>query len=181
MPHHVPFLRVAVAAMALAASPAMMTAQSTELSADVRTVDGMIAALYDVISGPAGQARNWDRFRGLFAPEARLIPTGPRADGTHGYRAMSAEQYVTTAGASLERDGFFESELGRMSETFGNIVHVFSAYDSKRTLQDKAPFARGINSIQLLNDGKRYWILNVVWDSERPDNPIPSKYLNRKP
>lgn len=171
--------RKAMAGVLCALAPLSVAAQ--DMSEEVKSVDGIIAALYDVISGPAGQARNWDRWRGLFAPDAQLLPTGHRPDGTHGYRKMTAEQYATTVGPVLERDGFFESELGRATETFGNIVHVFSTYDSKRTLKDEKPFARGINSIQLMNDGKRYWILSVMWDSERADNPIPAKYLTRKP
>lgn len=147
-------------------------------SADVKSLDSIIAALYDVISGPAGQARNWDRFRSLFAPGARLIPTRGRAGEAATAAVMTPDEYAAASGPGLERNGFFEREIGRTTEQFGRIAHVFSAYDSKRTRMDPQPFARGINSIQLLNDGRRWWIVSVYWDSERPDNPIPAKYLN---
>ena len=90
---------------------------------------------------------------------------------------LTPDEYVTRAGVSLERDGFFEREIGRSVDTFGRITQVFSAYDSKRTLADAKPFARGINSIQLLNDGTRWWVVSIYRESERPDNPIPARYL----
>ena len=166
--------------LALALSPMLSFDQAVraQSAADVESLDGIIAALYDVISGPAGEVRDWDRFKGLFVEGARLIPTGRGPNGV-GHRIWSPQEYVETAGASLERDGFFESEIGRTTERFGNIIHVFSAYDSKRTLQDPEPFARGINSIQVLDAGDRLWIVSIFWDSERPDNPIPEHYLNR--
>ena len=146
---------------------------------DVSSVDGIIAALYDVISGPAGQVRNWDRMRTLFIPEARLIPTGRRPDGTGARRVLSVEDYVKSSGPSLEKNGFFEIEIGRKMEQFGGVVHVFSTYESKRALSDEKPFMRGINSIQLWNDGKRWWIVNIFWQSETAEFPIPEKYLGK--
>ena len=167
-----------VSAQAPAVQPTPL-ATPTAAPADVASVDAIIGALYDVISGPAGQTRNWDRMRSLFAPGARLIPTGKAQDGTIRHRVLTVEDYITQIGPSLERGGFFEREIGRRTETFGNVTHAFSAYDSKRTLQDPQPFARGINSIQLLNDGKRWWVVTVFWDGERPDNQIPAKYLEK--
>lgn len=149
--------------------------------ADVESVDAIIAALYDVISGPAGQKRDWDRMRSLFIPGARLIPIGRTQAGNFAARVLTVEDYITRAGPSLERDGFFEREIGRVTERYGNLVHAFSAYDSKRTLADSQPFMRGINSIQLMHDGTRWWVVTVHWESERSDNPIPEKYLNKPP
>jgi len=146
--------------------------------ADVASVDAIVAAVYDVISGPAGEARDWDRWRTLFLPEARLISTGVNGQGESGYRVMTPEDYVAMAGASLEQNGFFESEIGRTQEQFGPVVHLFSSYDSRRSASDPEPFARGINSFQLLNDGNRWWVVTVYWTSERPDLPIPEKYLS---
>ena len=145
---------------------------------DVASIDAIIAALYDVISGPAGQARDWDRFRSLFLPGARLIATGKNPQtGAVRHVAMDPQGYVERAGPGLERDGFFEREIGRREDRFGNIAHVFSAYESLHTPSDPQPFARGINSIQLYNDGARWWIVTVLWDSEREDNRIPERYI----
>ncbi len=146
---------------------------------DVASVDGILAALYDVISGPAGKRRDWDRFRGLFAPGARLIPTGRRPDGTSFMRVLTPDEYATNVGARLETDGFFEKEIGRTTETWGGLVHAMSAYESFRAAGETVPFARGINSIQLVNDGKRWWVVTILWEGERPDNPIPARYLRR--
>lgn len=145
--------------------------------ADVESIDAIITALYDVISGPAGEKRDWDRFRSLFAPGARLIPTGRASDGTPRQRVMTPDEYATTAGASLERDGFFEIEIGRRMERYGRIVHLMSAYDSKRTLADPAPFMRGVNSIQLWSNGSRWFVVSILWEQETPENPIPASYF----
>jgi hypothetical protein len=148
--------------------------------ADVASVDAILKTLYDVISGPAGARRDWNRFRSIMAPNARLMPTRVMPNGSATVSVWSADDYVNAAGAGLERSGFFEREIHRTTESYGNILHVFSTYESRRTadLAEK-PFARGINSIQLLKDGARWWVVSIFWDAERPDNPIPAKYLPR--
>jgi hypothetical protein len=143
--------------------------------ADVATMDSILAALYDVISGPAG-TRNWDRFRSLFIPGARLIPTTPRPTGEVGSRVLTVEEYVQRAGAFFEKEGFFEREAARRVETFGNIAHVFSTYESRHAKEDAKPFQRGINSIQLMNDGKRWWVVTIFWQGEDEKHPLPEKY-----
>jgi hypothetical protein len=145
-------------------------------AADTASPEAIVAALYDVISGPAGQARDWDRFRGLFAPGARLVPAAPRKDGAAPV-ALSPDDYAARANDAFLKAGFFEREVSRKADGFGTILHVFSTYESKRAAADEKPFARGINSIQLMQHGGRWWIVTVMWDQERPDNPIPAKYL----
>ncbi|HEU4994961.1 MAG TPA: hypothetical protein VFT29_09075 [Gemmatimonadaceae bacterium] len=167
-----------VSPVAIAAQMPMQPA-GTVRESDVKSIDAVLTALYDVISGPGGQKRDWDRFRGLFAPGARLIPTGRRPDGSQGMRTLTPDEYATTIGPRLEQGGFFEKEIGQRVEQFGGIAQVFSAYESKRSAADSVPFARGINSIQLFNDGKRWWVVTVFWDSERPDNPIPARYIGK--
>ncbi len=147
---------------------------------DVESVEAIIGALYNVISGPAGEARNWDRMRTLFIPEAKMMATGKRPDGSMARRVMTVEDYIKTSGPFLEKNGFFEREIGRTEDRFGSVVHVFSTYDSKKTLQDEKPFMRGINSIQLWYDGTRWWIVSVFWQAESPDVPIPEKYLKKQ-
>jgi len=144
--------------------------------ADVESMDAIIAALYDVISGPAGEKRDWDRFRSLHIPQARLIPTGKAPDGEIGHRVMSVEDYATQSGPFLEERGFFETETARTTEEFGQIAQAFSTYESRWNAEDEEPFARGINSIQLLDDGERWWIVNIFWAAEREDLPIPERY-----
>jgi len=147
---------------------------------DVSSPEAIIAAVYDVISGPTGQKRNWDRMRTLFVPDARMIPTGKRPTGESTRRVLTVEEYITNSGPFLEKDGFFEKEIGKKIEQFGNIVHVFSTYESKRTATDEKPFMRGINSFQLWYDGKRWWVITILWQSESQDTPIPEKYIDKK-
>jgi hypothetical protein len=173
---------------ALFFAPALLRAQAAPAATpviaadpnDVRSEDAIIAALYDVISGPAGQKRNWDRFRSLFAPGARLMPTAG-APNARVVRVMTPDEYATSAAPGLERMGFFEHEISRTGETFGSLTHAFSTYESRRAASDEKPFARGINSIQLFNDGSRWWVVTVYWNAERPDSPIPAKYLEKRP
>ena len=165
-------------ALALLAVPLSAPAQEAD-PADVASIDGIVAAVYDVISGPAGQARDWDRWRSLFIPEARLIPVSVRQDGTISHRVITPEDYASSSGPFLEENGFFEVEVARVTESFGQIAHLFSTYESRRTEADDDPFARGINSFQLMNDGTRWWVVSIMWDSERPGNAIPEKYSGR--
>jgi hypothetical protein len=147
--------------------------------ADVATMDSIVAALYDVISGPPGK-RDWDRFRSLFVPGARLIPTGVRQTGEVGSRVLTPEDYIQRSAPLLEKDGFFEREVSRRVEKFANIAHIFSTYESRHAKDDPKPFARGINSIQMMNDGKRWWIVTVFWQGEDPKNPLPADYLKSR-
>jgi hypothetical protein len=162
------------------APPAPPAAQSTPApeakKEDVASMDAILAALYDVISGPAGQARDWNRFRSLFAPGARLIPTGRTPEGNARITVSDPEGYITRSSAALSQ-GFFEKEISRQVDRFGAIAHVFSTYEARRKADDTQLLARGINSIQLFNDGTRWWIVSIYWQAERPDTQIPAEYL----
>src|SRR5687767_12968510 len=146
--------------------------------ADVATLDAIMKAVYEVISGDAGQKRDWDRFRSLFHKDAKLIPSGKNPQtGVQGARFLTPEDYVTRSGPNLEQNGFHERELARHVDQYGNIAQVFSTYHAFRKKDDKDPFMRGINSFQLMNDGKRWWVINIYWQAETPDTKIPEKYL----
>ena len=144
---------------------------------DVENVDAIVAAIYDVISGPPGE-RNWSRFRSLFVPEGRLTAVRVSKEGNVSYAMMSVDDYANHAGAYFKDHGFYESEISRKTEQFGHMAHVYSTYAS-RDSKDATPFQRGINSIELFNDGKRWWCVSIYWDAERPGNPIPEKYLTK--
>ncbi len=146
---------------------------------DVKSADAIIAALYDVISGEKGQERDWDRFRSLFVPDARLIPVVRTRDGKTVTRTLSVEDFVKSASANMEEMGFYETEIARKTEQFGAVTHAFSSYESKHE-KDGKPFDRGINSFQLMNDGTRWWVVTIYWDRETPTNPIPTEYLPKK-
>ena len=143
--------------------------------ADVATIDGMIRAYYEVISGPAGQPRDWARDRTLYIKDLRFVQVDVDKDGRPQPRITDHQQYVDRAEPSL-KDGFFETEIHRVTQRFGPIAHVWSTYESRKT--GKGPvIARGINSIEFFWDGKRWWIANAIWTDETPGNPIPKQYL----
>ena len=161
-------------------TPGSLQAQEMEPPAadpaDVASQDAIIAAVYDVISGPAGQARDWDRFRSLFLPDARLVAVRLTQDGEVSPVVMTPGEYAERSGAPLMANGFFEVEIHRVGEEYGHIAHLFSTYESRRSVDDPEPFARGINSFQLMWDGERWWVLTIFWDSEREGQPIPARY-----
>jgi hypothetical protein len=141
---------------------------------DVKSMDAILAAIYDVISGPAG-GRDWNRFRSLFLPQARYtqVSTGP--DGSKVILTWNVDEFVRDAGEIFSKEPFYEKAIVNRPESFGNVTQVFSSYESRHSPTDK-PFERGINSIQLLNDGKRWWVLSILWDTERAGNPLPAKF-----
>lgn len=144
---------------------------------DVASMDAILAALYASISGDKGVARDWNRFRNLFHPTARLMPSGTNREGQGVVRSITPEEYLERSGPVLVRDGFHEREIARHVDRFGRVVQVFSTYDSRRAASDAQPFMRGINSIQLFDDGQRWWVLSIYWQQETPETPIPAEYL----
>ncbi|HKV25121.1 MAG TPA: hypothetical protein VJN93_11070 [Candidatus Acidoferrum sp.] len=140
--------------------------------ADVISIDHILRSLYDVISGPPGE-RDWNRFRSLFLPSAHLTSTSIAPDGSVRVHPVTVNEYASLAGSYFLNNGFFESPIVNRVQSFGNITQVFSSYESRHARAD-APFARGINSIQLLYDGKRWWIVSILWDEERPGNSLPA-------
>jgi hypothetical protein len=144
--------------------------------ADVASPDAILAATYDVISGPPG-TRDWDRFRSLFVPGARLIAVGKGRDGNLGVRVLTPEDYIGHAGPYFEKNGCFEREAARHADRYGNIMQIFSTYESRHDGKDAVPFARGINSFQLFFDGTRWWVVTIFWQEETPDAPLPREFL----
>lgn len=122
----------------------------------VQTLDNTLSTLYSVISGEKVQERDWELFSYLFHPDAKLIPSGKNKAGIYVANYMTPDDYVNKSGPWLVENGFFEKEIHRSVNTFGNIAQVFSTYESFRSESDKKPFMRGINSIKLLNDGVRW-------------------------
>ncbi|MGE0353927.1 MAG: hypothetical protein AB7Q69_11845 [Gemmatimonadales bacterium] len=142
---------------------------------DASSVDGIIAAFYDVISGPAGQPRQWGRDRTLYIPNIRFVSMSLR-DGKPHANVMDHQAFVDATDAGLVRNGFYEVEVHRESRSFGNIMQIFSTYEMRST-PDGPLIGRGINAVQLFYDGTRWWIASAVWDDETPGRPIPPEYL----
>lgn len=144
---------------------------------DTESLDAIILALYETVSGPAGQQRDTPRMRSLFMPGAHLVRTSVAEDGTPHAQMMDVDGYERDTADFFRRNAFYEVEIARHTDLFGNIAQVFSTYEARNDAGEAKPFKRGINSIQLFNDGKRWWIVNMLWDNEREDNPLPAQYL----
>ena len=149
--------------------------------ADVASIDAIITAAYDSISGPPGK-RDWNRERSLFIPGARLIPTAENAGeislgGEIAPHMLDVDGFIARVGDYIEKNGFFENEIARRTEQFGHIAHAWSTYESRHKGDDPKPFMRGVNSIQLFHDASRWWIVTIYWQYESPEQPIPEKYL----
>jgi hypothetical protein len=147
---------------------------------DVASIDAIITAAYDSISGAPGK-RDWNRVRSLFIPGARLIPTAEKVgEGNLGSEiapcSLDIDGFIARVCDYVEKNGFFESEIARRTEEFGHIAHVWSTYESRHNADDPEPFMRGINSIQLFYDGSHWWIVTIYWQHESTEHAIPAKY-----
>jgi hypothetical protein len=133
---------------------------------DFSTVESTVRELYSVISGPAGQARDWDRLRSIFAPGARMVPVVVTG-GSRRAISWTVEDYIKNSGPYLEQKGFFEREVKATVERYGPVAHVWSQYECWMGQQEGEPDDRGVNSIQLSHDGQRWWVQSVSWSSEK--------------
>lgn len=130
---------------------------------DVKSLDAIVKALYDVISGPAGQKRDWNRFRSLFAPNARMTALVKRPNGELAAIGMSPEDYIARSGKMLEERGFFEIEVKRQATMVEDMAMLWSDYESRHKPDDPKPFQTGTNGIQAYTNGKRWFLLSVLW------------------
>lgn len=158
----------------------MMTQEATSTSKykarpeDIKSPEAIIAAMYDILSGPAGK-RNWSRLRSLYLEGARLIPIGKRVHREGELQVMTVNEWIEDAGEYLAENDFYEKEIHRHADRFGDMMQVFSTYEARKD-PESPPFARGINSIQLVFNRARWWIVTVMWDNESKNNPIPGEF-----
>jgi hypothetical protein len=147
--------------------------------ADVKSPDAIVGALYDAVSVAKTDSIDWDRFRSLFLPEARLVPTSRADGGGAGYWAIAVEEWVKSSKSQMQQRleaGYLEREVHAVTERFGDIAQVFSTYEAIHTAKGPEPVDRGINSFQLWYDGDRWWIMSLLWHTEREDAPVPERY-----
>jgi hypothetical protein len=156
--------------------PALDIQTSPVRASDVATIDGMMKAFYEVVSGPKGQPRDWGRDRTLYTPDLRFISVGERRTGKLAALILDHQTFAESSQPGLAKSGFFEKEIHRSVQQFGHLAHVFSTYESSQT-PNGPPNARGINSIEMLFDGHRWWITFAEWDEERPGQSLPKEFL----
>lgn len=169
--------RLLLAAVLGAAAVAPSRAQQLPPAnpADVATIDGIVHAYYDVINGPAGQPRQWRRDSTLYMPTAMFVEMGIK-DGKPHVTTQSPEEFRRSVNADFVKNGFYETEIGKRVERFGNVASVRSVYETRRTATGPL-LGRGINYLHLYWDGARWWIASAVWDNERKDNPLPTAWV----
>ena len=141
---------------------------------DVSTIDGIVKAFYEVISGGKGIERQWGRDKTLYMPDVRFVGMSEQG-GKIRASVMNHHQYVNGSNEFFVKEGFTEREINRVIRKFGNIAHVFSTYEF--WTESSKEKTRGVNSIELFWDGTRWWISSANWDEERPNNPIPKEFL----
>ena len=147
--------------------------------ADVDTIEDTIRAFYSAISAPAGGTLDRNRLRSLFVPDGRIVAIRePRSDRAADVIFLSPDDYANLSDAHTVKEGFFERNPANQVEKFGVMAHVYSMYESRSHPEDAKPMARGVKSFELLNSANRWYIVQMYWDSERPDNPIPDRYLH---
>ena len=160
------------------AAEAQPITEPTANPADVASLDAILRATYDTISGPAGRQRDWNRFRSLFVSGARLAAVVPNHQGAFRTVVLSPEDYIRRDDPYFQKHGFFEREIARRTQRFAGMAQVFSTYESRHAADDPNPFERGINSFQLMNDGTRWWIVSIFWEGESPESLIPQEFLH---
>ena len=140
------------------------------------TIDNLISRLYHIISSETAGSRNWDVFRKHFRSEARINALGKDNLGHERFISLTVEDYIRGAEASFQKQSLIEQEIGRIVEQYGDMVHVFSTYETKDSTNEKV-LQRGINSIQLIYREERYWIVSLLFNPETNDNPITDRHL----
>lgn len=146
-------------------------------SADVKTIDALIKATYNVISGEAGP-RNWDRFHSLFLAGAKMGAPVKNRSGQTVFRSFTPQDYQKADAPYFMKSAFYEEELGRTSSQFGNIAQVQSVYQFRLSAGGKVEH-RGINYFTLVKSDGRWWIANLFWQDEDKENPLPQAMIKQ--
>ena len=148
----------------------LLAAAAAAPPADLAGIDAAIRGVYDVISGPPGQKRDFDKMRAMFAPGATMKVIGPK-----GLRGGTVEDYISRNAEILEKDGFTERELGRRVEVWGDLATAWSAYDGRTS--NGSFHERGINSFQLVKIDGQWRVASVLWQEETPEKPLPAELM----
>jgi hypothetical protein len=166
-------LTPALHAQATAAPPPKVT-----VCPSAATLNELVAAIDAAVSGPGNQDRTC--FRGLFTPDARLIPLRIGPDGTATPRILSVQDWIDLV-AKRGDAVFYERQVKVTAESWDHMAHLWSTYETRTTPDGKPPegkvIDRGINSIQAIFDGKQWHIIQIVWQAQTTANPVPEKYL----
>ena len=180
------FRLATIALLLLTSVAAAQTTRRREpaVPADAASVEAAVSALYASVSHAPDGSPDFERLRGIFLYTGMFVPpVRPGREIAVSDVDQFAEKFKEAAAVRKEKGeatGFFEKEIARRTDCFGNVCQIFSTYESRRTESDAKPFERGVNAIQLVRDGKRWWIVTIFWQGEDEKNQLPSKYLSGK-
>jgi len=149
----------------------------SENPVEAQSIDTIIPALYQTVSGKAGSKKNWSLLKALFAETASVTPVFHASGGEMNAKISTVDEFIALNKTIFKDQDFFETEVSRKTFTFGHMANILSHYES-RDAMGAEPYAQGINSFQLLNDGRRWCVISVTWDSHSTDHPIESVSLN---
>jgi hypothetical protein len=141
---------------------------------DVASPEAIVGAYYEALSGPAGKKRDWNRFLSLFFPGARLLPAEGKGHSGTMPHTFTPSRYLFDTESNMLQEGYIPKEIARSSQGFGKILHVWSTYEVRHAAGEAKPFVRGINSFELFNDGRRWWIFDVLWQPETTKLTLPA-------
>lgn len=149
----------------------------SDFSADTASIDALLDRFYTAVSGEAGRRWNRERERNLYLPGAHLVRLVEDAAGRPEAQSMDIESFMDGTEDFFAQASFYEWEIARHTDRFGNMAHVWTTYEARHEEDDPEPFKRGINSLQLMWDGSRWWITAALWTNESPRHVIPEEYL----
>lgn len=156
-------------------TPAASPDPAGKTDADAAAIDALLATLYSTVSGSAGTVRDWAPLARLHAPGARLHLTRAQADGSLAVDSLDFDAFVALHEARTAGRGFHEREIAREVAGFGGVRHVWSTFEARRHPDDPVPYARGINSLQLVRTADGWRLLSATWDFERADLRLPAR------
>jgi len=151
-------------------------ASITARSEDVSSIDGIMKAYYETISGPAGQPREWSRERTLWMPGAQIVLITEDEKGNRAPQMMTHDEFVDLADLFAVKNGFFEREIHRTTHRYADWAHIVSTSEARATPTGPVT-GHGIDNVELFWDGKRWWITQNSIVSERAKEPLPKEYL----
>ena len=149
------------------------------IQADVSSIQNIVKAFYRAISAPKGSKLDRRRLQSLFVPSGRIVVgLPPELSHPADVLFLTLDQYADSSDLQTVEEGFFDANPANQVEQFGVMAHVYSTYESRSHEDDPKPMARGIKSFELLHRADRWYIVQVYWDTERSDNPLPERYLH---
>ena len=136
--------------------------------------ESLAAAVYSVVSGPAGEKRDWNRYRALFRESAPFTTLSVN-DGKP--IVFGVEEYIEWYGPMFRERGIFEREIWGRTEQFRHVAQRWSTEEFRWGKAGGPADGRSMVSMQFVHDGKRWWIVGMVWEAEDDSNPLPARYL----